>query len=88
MKGCVQSVHLEYTVIKCASITVNKDVIRILVSVLTVLTRDMENCVTRLVVLVVTRDVTDTMAAVRANQAGKARLVVVTLLLSSIQPCI
>lgn len=51
-----------------------------------VLTGDTDTCVTRPVVLVVTQVVTDTMEAVRANQAGKARYVVVTMLLSSIHP--
>lgn len=43
----------------------------------------METSVTRPVVLAVTRAVTDTMEAVRVNKAGKARHVVVNMLLSS-----
>lgn len=86
--GRVKQVHLEHIVIKRAVIPVNKDVSKKLVSVVAVLTRDMESCVTRPVVLVVTQAVTDTMEVVRVNQAGKARHVVVTMLLSSVQSCI
>lgn len=79
---------MEHIVIKRAVIPVNKDVSKYPVSVVAVLTRDMESCVTRPVELVVTQAVTDTMEAVRVNQAGKARHVVVTMLLSSFQSCI
>ena len=75
-----------HTARKRAVLPVNKDVIRNLVSVLTVLTRHMGICVTRPVVLVVTRTVTDTMGAVRVKQAGKARHVVVNMFLSLFQP--
>ena len=75
-----------HTARKRAVLPVNKDAIRNLVSVLTVLTRHMGICVTRPVVLVVTRTVTDTMGAVRVNKAGKARHVVVNMFLSLFQP--
>lgn len=88
VRGRVLSINLVHVVSTGAVLHVNKDAIRNLVSVLNVLKRDMDTCVTRLVVLAVNHTVTDTMGAVHVKLAGKARNVAVIMLLSLFQPLI